>query len=156
MNPQMTGIFAWMNALDARYAWLAVGLLLAVAEMMIPGVFLVWMAGAAFVTGLATFVMPLGSAEQVVMFALLAFGSVLLGREWVRRHPVESADPGMNDRGGRAVGQMVIVTEELRDGAGRVRHGDGEWLARGPDAVIGTRMRVAGHDGTVLLVEYLH
>ncbi|MBU6269013.1 MAG: NfeD family protein [Sphingomonadales bacterium] len=152
----MTGLFGWLNSLDARYAWLAVGLLLAAAEMAIPGVFLIWMAGAAFVTGLATFLLPFGSAEQVMLFALLAFGSVLAGREWMRRHPVTSDDPKMNDRGARMNGQMVVVTEEIAGGEGRVRHGDSEWLATGPDAVIGTRMRVAGHDGTVLLVEHLH
>ncbi|MDE2404084.1 MAG: NfeD family protein [Sphingomonadales bacterium] len=152
----MTGFFGWLNALDPRYAWLAIGLLLAAAEMAIPGVFLIWMAGAALITGIVTFAFPLAGAEQVILFALLAVGSVLAGREWVRRHPVASDDPGLNDRGGRMAGQMVIVTEEIAGGEGRVRHGDSEWLATGPDAVIGTRMRVAGHDGTVLQVEHLH
>lgn len=156
MTGQMTGLFAWLNGLDARYAWLAVGLLLAIGEMGIPGVFLIWLAGAALVTGLATFALPLAGSEQVVLFAILAFGSVMAGREWIRRHPVESADPQLNDRGGRMTGQTVIVTEEIAGGEGRVRHGDSEWLAKGPDAVIGTRMRVAGHEGTVLVVEYLH
>ena len=111
----MPGVFGWLNGLDARYAWLAIGLLLAVAEMAIPGVFLIWMAGAALITGLATFLFPFGGAEQVVLFALLAFGSVLAGREWVRRHPVESADPSLNDRGGRMAGHdgTVLRVEHL-------------------------------------------
>ena len=46
--------------------------------------------------------------------------------------------------------------KQIAAGEGRVRYGDSEWLAKGPDAVIGTRLRVAGHDGTVLLVEHLH
>ena len=33
---------------------------------------------------------------------------------------------------------------------------DSEWLAKGPDAEPGTKMRVAGHDGVVLVVEHLH
>jgi len=156
MTPQMSGVFAWLNSLDARSAWLAIGLLLAIGEMVIPGVFLIWLAGAALLTGLATFLLPLAGAEQVVLFAILALGSVLAGRAWIARNPVESEDPQLNDRGGRMTGQTVIVTEEIAGGEGRVRHGDSEWLARGPDAVIGTRLRVAGHDGTVLLVEHLH
>jgi membrane protein implicated in regulation of membrane protease activity len=62
----------------------------------------------------------------------------------------------MNDRGARLVGEMVVVTQAIDGGQGRVRQGDSEWLAKGPDAEPGTRMRVAGHDGVVLLVEYLH
>ena len=152
----MTGLLGWLNALDPRYAWLAIGLLLAAAEMAIPGVFLIWMAGAALVTGLATFLLPFAVIEQVVLFAVLALGSVLAGRAWMRSHPVASADPAMNDRGRRAVGDVVTVTQAIEDGNGRVRMGDSVWLAEGPDAAVGTRMRVSGHDGTVLLVEHLH
>ena len=62
----------------------------------------------------------------------------------------------LNDRGGQLIGETVLVTHALDGGTGRVKHGDSEWLARGPDAEPGSRMRVAGHDGTVLIVEHLH
>lgn len=156
MTEHMTGIFGWMNALDPRYVWVEVGLLLAAAEMLIPGTFLIWTAGAALVTGLATFVIPLAGAEQAVLFVLLAFTSMLARREWMRRHPVLSQDPEMNDRGARSLGEVVTVTQAILDGSGRIKRGDSEWLARGPEAAVGTRMRVSGNDGTVLLVEHLH
>jgi len=38
-------------------------------------------------------------------------------------------------------------------GSGRVRVGDSEWIARGPDTPVGTRMRIIGNDGAILLVE---
>ena len=44
----------WLETLDAPYAWLALGLLLAVAEIVIPGVFLIWLAGAALIVGVLT------------------------------------------------------------------------------------------------------
>lgn len=141
---------------EAHWFWLAVGLLLAVGEMAIPGVFLIWLAGAALVTGLASWLLPIGLALQVVLFVALALLSVFVGRGWLRSNPIEAADPKMNDRGGRAVGEVVVVTQVIAGGNGRVRLGDSEWLARGPDAEPGTRMRVAGHDGAILLVEHLH
>jgi membrane protein implicated in regulation of membrane protease activity len=49
-----------------------------------------------------------------------------------------------------------VVTHVIEGGTGKVKHGDSEWLARGPDAEPGTRMRVSGHSGTALLVEHLH
>jgi membrane protein implicated in regulation of membrane protease activity len=61
----------------------------------------------------------------------------------------------MNDRGARLIGETVVVTHAIDGGSGRVKQGDGEWLAKGPDAQPGTRMRVSGHDGTVLIVEHL-
>ncbi len=142
--------------MDAHWGWLALGLLLAVGEMAIPGVFLIWLAGAAIITGLASWVLPLGPAVQIVLFVGLALVSVFAGRNWLRANPIAAADPKMNDRGARAVGETVLVTQVIEGGSGRVRLGDSEWLARGPDAEPGTRMRVCGHDGAVLLVEHLH
>ena len=81
---------------------------------------------------------------------------MLVGKRWLRDNPIEAADPLMNDRGGRLVGEMVTVVHAIGDGRGRVAHGDTEWLAKGPDAEPGSRMRVAGHDGSVLIVEHLH
>jgi membrane protein implicated in regulation of membrane protease activity len=147
----------WIDSIAAtHWFWLALGLLLAVGEMAIPGVFLIWLAGAAIVTGLVTWIVPIGLPLQVVLFSVLALASVFAGRNWLRRNPVEAADPKMNDRGARLVGHTVVVTAAIDGGEGRVRVGDGEWLARGLDAEPGTRMRVCGHEGTLLIVEHLH
>ena len=146
----------WLESLDLHWIWLALGLVLAIGEMTIPGVFLIWLAGAALVTGVAAWLLPIGLPLQIVLFAVLAIVSVFAGRNWLRENPIEAADPKMNDRGARAVGEVVVVTQVIETGSGRVRLGDSEWLARGPDAEPGTKMRVAGHDGAVLVVEHLH
>ena len=148
-----------MNGLlgvDVHWVWLGLGLLLAIGEMTIPGVFLIWMAGAALVTGLVSWFVPIGVPLQVVLFAVLSIVFVFAGRRWLRQHPIEAADPKMNDRGARAVGEVVVVSQVIETGQGRVKLGDSEWLARGPDAEPGTRMRVTGSDGAVLVVEHLH
>lgn len=145
-----------MDDLNPAYAWIALGLAMAVAEMAIPGVFLIWMAGAALITGAAVWLMPgLALPVQVVLFAVLSIVAVFAGRRYLAANPVLAADPKMNDRGARLVGEIVQVTQAIESGSGRVRQGDGEWIARGPDAAAGTRMRVAGHDGAVLLVEHI-
>ena len=146
----------WINDLAPHWHWLALGLLLAAAEMAVPGVFLIWMAGAALITGLVAWLVPIGLPMQIVLFAVLAIVSVFAGRRYLRAHPIAAADPLLNDRGAQAVGETVVVTQVIAGGRGRVRLGDSEWLARGPDAEPGTRMRVASHQGTMLLVEHLH
>lgn len=146
----------WVNSLDPHWFWLALGLVLAIGEIAIPGVFLIWLAAAALATGVLAWVTPLGMPLQIVVFAALAIGFVFAGRNFLRRHPIEGADPLMNDRGARVVGENVVVTSVIEGGMGRVRLGDTEWLVKGPDAEPGTRMKVTGHDGAVLLVEHLH
>jgi membrane protein implicated in regulation of membrane protease activity len=142
--------------MEPHWFWLGLGLLLAIGEMTIPGVFLIWMAGAALLTGFVTWMVPIGMPWQVLLFAVLSIVSVFSGRRWLREHPVESADPKMNDRMARAVGEVVTVCQVLADGQGKVRLGDSEWLAKGPDAEPGTKMKVTGADGSVLVVEHLH
>lgn len=146
----------WVESLDAHYHWLAIGLLLAAAEMAIPGVFLIWLAAAALITGALTWFLPIGLPVQIVIFAVLSIAAVFTGKRYLAANPVEALDPKMNDRGARLVGETVVVTHAIDGGNGRVKQGDSEWLAKGPDAEPGTKMRVAGHEGVVLVVEHLH
>ncbi|MEW9854316.1 NfeD family protein [Novosphingobium sp. M1R2S20] len=141
-----------LNDLDAHFAWLAIGLVLAIAEMAIPGMFLIWMAGAALITGVLVWLLPIGFPLQILIFALLSLIAVFAGRKYLARHPVIGADPLMNRRAARSVGETVVVIQAIIGGSGRVRLGDSEWLARGDDAAPGTRLRIVGADGVVLIV----
>lgn len=135
------------------WTWVALGLALAAAEMLAPGYFLIWLAMAALMTGLTGLLLELPFAAMAGLFALLAALALALGRAWYRRTPVLPADPSLNDRGGQLVGQTAVVTMAIAGGMGRVRHGDTEWLAQGTDAETGARVRIVGHNGTVLVVE---
>jgi inner membrane protein len=146
-------ISAWLDTVAPHWGWLALGVVLATAEMLAPGYFLIWLAAAALLTGLLALLLPIAVSWQIALFAALSVAAVLLGRRWLRANPIVSPDPLMNDRGARLVGQSVVVTRAFVGGDGRVRHGDSEWQARGPDAEPGTRMRIVGHDGSVLIVE---
>ena len=112
--------------LEVHYTWLAIGLVLAIAEMAIPGVFLIWMAGAALITGLVAWLLPIGLPLQIVIFALLSIIAVFTGKRVLKDHPVVAADPKMNQRGERVVGETVVVTQAIEGGSGRVRLGDSE------------------------------
>lgn len=143
----------WLGDLDPHWLWLALGLFLAAAEILVPGFFLIWLAGAAVLTGLLAWVLPIDLPLQIVFFAVMAFVAVFTGRRLLRDNPVAEADPKMNRRGQRLAGETAVVVQAIEAGSGRVRHGDSEWLARGPDAPPGARVRITGSDGAVLLVE---
>jgi len=145
----------WLSNLEPHWAWLAFGLILAAAEMAIPGVFLIWLAGAAIITGLTAMFVPIELPLQIVVFAVLAVVAVFLGRRYLQNNPILEADPKMNRRGARLVGEVATVSQAIRDGSGRVHYGDSEWLAKGADVPAGSRVRITGSDGAVLLVEPL-
>lgn len=141
-----------LSDLDAAWLWLIAGVVMAGLEMVLPGYFLIWLACAAFVTGLLAAVVDVPLAIQLVTFIAATGASVYAAREWLDYAGNDSADPLMNDRGKRLVGTAVVVTQAIEGGEGRVRLGDSEWLARGPDAAMGTRLVVTGNEGAVLLV----
>lgn len=141
------------ESLDAHWWWLLGAALLGILEIFIPGIFLAWMAAAAAVTGLVVIATGIAFPFQLATFALLAIAAVYGGRRHYDRNPVPSADPKLNDRTARLIGQEVTVINALEHGEGRVKVGDSVWPARGPDAPEGSRVRVTGAQGNCLQVE---
>ena len=142
-----------IGGLETHWWWLIAAAALGIFELFLPGVFLVWMAAAAAVTGIVVALLPLPLPFQLALFGLLAMAAVLGGRRHYERNPVPTSDPMLNDRTARLIGQNVVVVTAIENGEGRVKVGDGVWTARGPDAPAGTPMRVTGADGNCLRVE---
>ena len=139
--------------LAAHWWWLILGVILSIAEIMIPGVFLIWLGMAALLTGALTLALGLPDTAQLGVFAGTAIIAVYVGRRWFRAHPIASSDPLLNDRAARLVGETVLVVEPIVGGQGRVKVRDGVWNARGPDLPSGVRVRVVGVEGSFLVVE---
>ena len=136
--------------------WLIAAALLAGIELAVPGVFLVFLAVAAAITGAFTWLFPdLGLGGQLASFAVWSAVAVAIGRRWYGGEAVASADPLLNDRAARSIGARVVAVTDCAHGEGRVRLGDGEWPARGPAMPAGTRARVVAIDGLTLVVEPL-
>ena len=140
----LIGIGAW--------GWLVLAVVLFTIETVLPGVHFLWFGLAAIATGILGLGTGMGWQGQLVAFALLSVASMLLAR----RFSVAAATsdvPGLNQPGSAYVGRTVTVEEPIRGGRGKVRVGDTLWIAEGPEQPAGTRVRVTGANGTVLLVE---
>lgn len=143
----------FLDGVEPHWAWLIGAAVLGIAELLMPGLFLIWLAAAAAITGFAALLFGIPLAFQFALFALVALAAVYVGRRWYANHPVESSDPFLNDRAARLIGETVVVVGAIENGVGRVKVGDSVWNARGPDAEVGARVRVIGADGTCLKVE---
>jgi membrane protein implicated in regulation of membrane protease activity len=141
-----------LEGIELHWVWLIAAAVLASAEILAPGVFLIFLAGAAALTAVAAAI-GVPFAFQLGLFPLFALGSVWFGKRWYNRNPVASSDPLLNDRIARHIGETVVVVTAIEGGSGRVKLGDSVWNARGPDAGIGARVRVTGAQGTCLKVE---
>ena len=141
--------------IEPHWLWLLAAMVLGIAELIAPGVFLIWLAAAAALTGLATLALGIGLPFQLVLFTLFSIAAVYGGRRWYLSNPVASSDPLLNDRGARLTGETLTVVSAIENGRGRVRVGDSVWACKGPDAPEGAKVRVTGADGACLRVQPL-
>jgi len=134
--------------------WLVLGVVLLILEVFAPTVFFMWLAIAAGIVGLVLALFPdLGWQMQLVLFAVLSVISVVAGRSWFTRHPIKTDQPTLNRRGEQYIGRVFTLDEPVVNGTGKIRVDDTTWKINGADCVAGTRVRVTGVNGTVLLVD---
>ncbi len=136
------------------WTWLIVAVALAALEMVVPGILLIWLAGAALMVAVIDFLLPLSWQAEVALFAVLSVLFAYVGYRWSNQPSQQTSDkPNLNMRGQSYVGRTFVVAEAIQNGRGKVKVGDTLWSVSGTDAEIGASVRVTGVDGAMLLVE---
>lgn len=126
--------------------WMVLGFVLLTLEILVPGVFLLWIGLAALVVGAMS--LMFWSAGfwvweiQVVVFLALALVSAYSGKRIMGKRGDATDQPLLNRRGDQLVGRTATLTEPITNGRGRVKIGDTMWRVSGPDLPAGTRVRV--------------
>ena len=137
-------------------AWGVAGLLLLASELVLPGVFLMWVGLAALGVAAVSVVAEPGLQTQILIFAALA---VLLSVAGWRFYYARLARPGapepagVNDTFALMVGRTGVLSEPIVAGQGKARFGDSLWLVEGEDLAAGATVRVVSQDGVLLRVE---
>lgn len=149
----MTDIINWMSA-NQDWIWLAIGVVLLIGELLIPGIFLLWIGLAGLATGfIVTIMSDLSFEVQGMLFAILSIVSVFVGRHIMMRTPDTSEEaPNLNKKGDAMVGNHYVLASAIVNGEGRVSVGDTVWSATGEDMPEGTRVIVTEVMGTKLHV----
>ncbi|HEY6632761.1 MAG TPA: NfeD family protein [Rhizobiaceae bacterium] len=126
--------------------WMVLGFVLLTLEILLPGVFILWIGLAALIVGAASLMLWDASfwswEVQVVTFLALALVSAIVGKKIMGSARDTSDQPLLNRRGEQLVGRTATLTEPITDGRGRVKIGDTVWRVSGPDLPAGTKVRV--------------
>jgi inner membrane protein len=136
------------------WGWFVLAAVLIGLEMLLPGVFLIWLGMAAAATGLINLLHPLDWPFALLLFAVLGVVFAWIGRRVSAR--VEARDknqPFLNRRADALVGQTFTLSEPIVNGEGRIRIGDTVWHIKGPEAGAGTRIKVVRVEGGRLVVK---
>lgn len=137
------------------WTWAGIGLLLALGELVLPGVFLIWLGGAALATAFVVSVFSdMAWYGQLAVFGVFAVVSIFVGRRYYKGRESDEGGDVLNQRGARLVGQEFVLIEDITNGSGRVKIGDSPWLVHGPNGLkAGDMVRVTDVKGSALNVE---
>jgi len=134
-------------------AWACLSLALISAEVMAPGVFLLWLGiAAAVVFGVVLLVPGIPILWQALGFIVLSFASIAVYRKHFRQDAERNDQPLLNRRAEHFIGKNFVLESAIVNGTGRLKIGDAFWTVTGEDLPVGTRVRVVQSDGMVLTV----
>ncbi len=149
-------MIGWIIDQLGPWNWMALGLVLLTAEILLPGVYLLWIGIAALIVGAVS--LALWNAGfwtweiQVLVFLALSVLCAIAARRITATRET-SDQPLLNRRAEQLVGQTATISEAISDGRGRVRIGDTTWRVTGPDLPVGTRVRIVAVSDLELVVE---
>ena len=133
--------------------WIIAGLLL-IAEMLMPGFFMLWLAVAAALTAITDYIFHLSWIGEIFTFA--AFGLLSILGSWrlvMGSRNLKSDQPFLNRRHAGLVGQNFYLEAAIIHGKGKIRVDDTLWDVEGPELHKGEQVKVIGIKGLKLTVE---
>lgn len=135
--------------------WFLIGLALLLAELLLPGLIVLFFGLGAWVAGLAFLIFDLSFNGQLIVFMLASLLSLVLMRRslqkrwWQKQHPV-------NELADEFLGRTCQVTVAILPGpgGGKVNFKGTTWKALANEEIpAGQTVRIIGKDSIVLLVE---
>ena len=132
--------------------WMILAAILFALELTAPGIFFMLFGFAAAVTGIIAFRYDVAWQWQLIWFCALSLAAVLIAAKYLRKHPLESERPLLNERAVQLIGQSFDLVDPIVNGRGSIKTGDTIWRVEGPELAKGARIKVVGADGTLLKV----
>ena len=137
--------------------WWVIGIILIILELFAPGAFFLWMGIAAGLVGLILVIAPeMPWQYQFIVFAVVSVVSIVVWRNYLKKHPTETDRPTLNMRGEQYVGRIFTLTEPVVNGVGKIKVDDTMWKIEGADCDVGAKVKVTKTDGAVLKVETIN
>ena len=134
--------------------WACLALLLIAAEVLAPGVFMLWLGMAAAVVFAVVLLVPgVSPLWQAIGFIVLSFLLIAVYRHFFRHSDQQSDQPLLNRKAEQLIGKVLPLHQPIVNGQGRVKLGDALWTVEGPDLPAGTQVRVIGATSMVLKVD---
>lgn len=149
-------MFEQIEAISNPSSWIALAIVLFVAEAIISGAVLIFL-GFGCVAAAGVALSTDNIYIQIGAFALTSIISSLFLRHIFKpdiNKPALSPDGlEVNRPEQMYVGRTSTVSTAIEGGQGRVKAGDGTWRCTGPDMKKGTRVKIVSYSDGAMIVE---
>lgn len=134
--------------------WLILGFVLLIAEILVPGVFLLWWGLSAIVIAVITKLIPTQPLSFLaVMYAVIAsIFSIIWWRYQHAKDQIDQSKSVLNQRDHAMIGAQGKVLEIGENGIGRGAFGDTTWRIQGCDLAVNDIVEVTAVDSITLKV----
>ena len=134
--------------------WILMGFLL-IVEIFTLTMFFLFFAISALVMGAIMWFYPeLPINGQLLLAGIFALGSMFLGYYVLKnRQQKNTSALDVNDRLGRYIGQVVVITQASQSGVAKTKIGDTEWRVLIDDAKVGDSVKILGIQSTSFVAE---
>lgn len=132
------------------WVWAVLAAGVGLAELHLPGSYLIWIALGAALTAAIDAMWGLSLPAQIATFAVASAVSCVLGYFVYRK--IGRDEPALNQRDMQMIGEHGVTCETFVNGRGKVRLGDSVWLAEGPNLANGVPIVVTSLRGTSVIV----
>jgi membrane protein implicated in regulation of membrane protease activity len=141
-------------ALTGPWFWFIVAGVLLIGELLVPGIFLLWLGMAAALTGIVHWAFGWGWQTEAIIFAAFSISLVAASWRYVMNQRSKPTDqPNLNYRHANYVGRAVKLEHAIDHGRGKVRIDDTLWDVEGPDLPKGTSVKITEAKNMILVVE---
>lgn len=139
--------------------WFTLGIVLIILEMLLPGIFLMWFGISAIIVGAITFIIPIGTNAELILFAIISVLSVLAVIFIMRKvspNTQSTVTQNLNQsRGSEFIGLTFTLDSKVINNNGKLNIGDTVWLIKGPDAIAGTYVSITGIENNTLIFKLI-
>lgn len=148
----------WLDTAVAYWHWIALGFLLAAAEIFVPSFFMMWLGISAILVGLISWLFPIPFAVELLLWGVLSLGCLIGWFKFVAPKMKDVTKSGMAKEA--LIGQIGTVLEHSESaGRGTLRFpapllGEDEWRFISTESLSsGDKVIVTDTSGNDLIVK---
>lgn len=143
----MQDILNTIMTISPAWQWLIAGLIIILLELILPGVYLLWLGVASLCVALTCSFLDISLMTQFLVFAGSSFILVTIAYIYFKKRPISSENAYLNERMSSYIGREVELLTAIKNGTGRICVDDTFWVVEGAELPQGTLCTITGIRG---------